>query len=66
MPIYEYKCEKCGKEFEATQDIKDKPLERCILPECDGLVKKLISASSFRLKEGGCGWAKDKYSANGK
>jgi putative FmdB family regulatory protein len=51
MPIYEYKCPKCGT-FEATQRITDSPLRRC--PTCKGKVTKLISSTSFQLK--GTGW----------
>ena len=51
MPIYEYKCDKCGT-FEATQRITDKALAKC--PACKGKVKKLISNTSFQLK--GSGW----------
>jgi putative FmdB family regulatory protein len=51
MPIYEYKCEKCGT-FEITQRITEKPLGKC--PTCKGKVKKLISNTSFQLK--GTGW----------
>jgi putative FmdB family regulatory protein len=51
MPIYEYKCEKCGT-FEVTQRIIEKPLSKC--PSCKGKVKKLISNTSFQLK--GTGW----------
>jgi putative FmdB family regulatory protein len=51
MPIYEYKCEKCGQ-FEVTQKITDRPINRC--PTCKGKVKKLISHTSFQLK--GTGW----------
>jgi len=40
MPIYEYKCEKCGT-FEIMQNIKDQPLTTC--PKCGGPVRKLIS-----------------------
>lgn len=39
MPIYEYKCEKCGT-FEVMQSIKEEPLTTC--PKCGGPVKKLI------------------------
>ncbi len=56
MPIYEYRCSKCG-EFEATQKIKDKPLSRC--PTCKGKVKRLISNTSFQLK--GSGWYATDY-----
>jgi putative FmdB family regulatory protein len=51
MPIYEYKCEKCGT-FEVTQRITDKALSKC--PTCKSKVKKLISNTSFQLK--GTGW----------
>ncbi|MGH7847299.1 MAG: FmdB family zinc ribbon protein [Candidatus Binatia bacterium] len=51
MPIYEYRCEKCG-DFEVTQKITDNPLNRC--PTCKNKVKKLISNTSFQLK--GTGW----------
>lgn len=32
MPIYTYRCENCGVQFEQTQKFTDKPLTRC--PEC--------------------------------
>ncbi len=51
MPIYEYRCEKCGT-FEMTQRITEKPLSKC--PTCKSRVKKLISNTSFQLK--GTGW----------
>jgi len=51
MPIYEYRCRKCG-EFEVTQRITDTALTRC--PSCRGKVTKLISNTSFHLK--GSGW----------
>ena len=52
MPIYEYKCSKCGKVFEVIQKISDEPLSRCKF--CKGKVDRLISNSSFQLK--GSGW----------
>ncbi len=52
MPIYEYKCMKCGDEFEAMQKFSDSPIRKC--SSCGGPVKKLISHSSFHLK--GSGW----------
>lgn len=42
MPIYEYRCDNCGK-FEQVQKITDEPLRTC--PKCNGPVKKLISRS---------------------
>jgi putative FmdB family regulatory protein len=52
MPIYEYKCQKCGKEFDVFQKISDSPVTSCKF--CKGRVSKLISLSSFHLK--GSGW----------
>lgn len=33
MPIYIYRCENCGVQFERQQKFSDPPLKRC--PECD-------------------------------
>jgi len=40
MPIYDYKCPKCGV-FELLQSITEKPLEQC--PKCHHPVQRLIS-----------------------
>src|SRR3970282_2845513 len=61
MPIYEYKCQKCGI-IEITQRITDKSLGKC--PTCKGKVKKLISHTSFQLK--GTGWYVTDYARKGK
>ena len=52
MPIYEYRCNNCGHEFDTLQKVSDEPLKVC--PECNEpqLVKK-VSAAGFRLKGGG-------------
>jgi putative FmdB family regulatory protein len=52
VPIYEYKCSKCGKVFEILQKVNDEPLSRCKF--CGGKVDRLISNTSFQLK--GSGW----------
>lgn len=52
MPIYEYRCSKCGEVFEAFQKIHDLPLTKCKF--CHGKVEQLISHTSFQLK--GSGW----------
>lgn len=41
MPTYEYRCKKCGNEFEKIQNMTDEPIEDC--PKCDGQVDRLIS-----------------------
>lgn len=62
MPIYEYRCEKCKKEFEIEQKISEAPLKKC--PECGGKVIRLISNTSFILK--GSGWYLTDYARKGK
>jgi len=57
MPLYEYECQECGKQFEELQGFKDKPLIMCRF--CGGAVRRLISQTSFSLK--GDGWYKDGY-----
>lgn len=52
MPLYEYKCKKCGHRFEKIQMFSDKPVKKC--PECGGPLEKLISTSSVQFK--GSGW----------
>ena len=61
MPIYEYRCDKCEREFEAEQRITDEPLRSC--PHCRSRkVRRLISQTSFVLK--GSGWYSDLYSSS--
>jgi len=57
MPIYEYKCKKCRKEFEVFQGITSPEVKTCKF--CKGPVGKLISLSSFSLK--GTGWYATDY-----
>ncbi len=52
MPIYSYKCDKCGTRFERLQKFTDKPLTRC--PECKGQVRRLIQPAGIVFK--GSGW----------
>jgi len=53
MPIYEYRCAKCGQEHEALQKITEAPLKVC--PACgEEALSKLVSAAGFQLK--GSGW----------
>ena len=63
MPIYEYRCDKCEREFEAEQRITEPPLRAC--PHCRARkVRRLISQTSFVLKGGG--WYSDLYSSKSK
>lgn len=51
MPTYEYKCSKCGHQFEKFQSIKDSPLKKC--PQCGkDALKKLISGGAGLIFKG--------------
>ena len=50
MPTYEYKCRKCGNQFEIMQNITDKPLSEC--PKCSGTLERLISGGGGMLLKG--------------
>jgi len=58
MPTYEYICEKCGHEFEASQSMSAKPLLICPKELCArkkwgrGKIKKKISGGAGLLFKG--------------
>jgi putative FmdB family regulatory protein len=52
MPIYEYKCLDCEKQFERMQKATDAPLTTC--ENCGGALEKQWSLSGFQFK--GAGW----------
>lgn len=57
VPLYEYKCEACGKRFEVVQKFSDEPETKCQDEQCGGDVKRIIFTSAFDLK--GSGWFKN-------
>jgi putative FmdB family regulatory protein len=53
MPLYEYRCGKCGRKMEVIQNLSEKPLKIC--PHCgERALKKLMSAPAIQFK--GSGW----------
>ena len=62
MPLYDYKCQKCGKTFEVLQKFSDEPLQ--VHESCGGKVERLISAPALQFK--GTGWYVTDYARNGK
>ena len=50
MPTYDYKCEKCGNQFEEFQSIMDEPLKKCL--KCGGQVKRLIGTGAGIIFKG--------------
>jgi putative FmdB family regulatory protein len=52
MPIYAYRCQACGHDFEVMQKMSDPAPETC--PSCGKAeVRKQLSAAGFQLKGGG-------------
>jgi putative FmdB family regulatory protein len=62
MPIYEYRCDKCGAKTEVLQRLSDAPPKKC--PECGkSALKKMVTAAGFQLK--GTGWYVTDFRDNG-
>ncbi len=51
MPTYEYRCQKCGHQFEKLQQMSDRPARQC--PMCKGKVDRLISSGVGVVIKGG-------------
>lgn len=51
MPIYTYRCNDCGIEFEKRQRMSDEPLTDC--PACDGHVRRIVNAVGVVFKGSG-------------
>lgn len=62
MPIYEYRCEDCGGQFEVIQKFSDQPLTTH--DACGGNVHRLLSAPAFKFK--GSGWYVNDYAKGSK
>lgn len=52
MPLYEYKCQKCGHVFELLQKANELPQVKCV--KCGNPVKKILSPPALQFK--GQGW----------
>jgi putative FmdB family regulatory protein len=61
MPLYEYRCEQCGEQFEVMQKFSDEPLTRH--EKCGGAVHRLLSAPALQFK--GSGWYITDYAKSG-
>lgn len=62
MPLYEYRCHRCGKTFEILQKFSDQPLE--VHEKCGGEVERLLSPPALQFK--GSGWYVTDYARSGK
>ncbi len=52
MPLYEYKCLKCGRHTDKIENVSGPHLKKC--PHCGGKVESVITAPSIQFK--GAGW----------
>lgn len=57
MPLYEYKCKKCGRRVEKIRKFSDPPLTIC--ESCGGKLDQLLSSPAIRFK--GSGWYVNDY-----
>lgn len=63
MPIYAYRCERCGHAKDVIQKFSDAPLTVC--PSCgEDAFRKQLTAPAFQLK--GSGWYVTDFRDNGK
>ena len=51
MPTYEYRCEKCGEQFEVFQSFSDRVLRRH--PDCGGPLEKVLHPRGIVFKGSG-------------
>jgi putative FmdB family regulatory protein len=52
LPLYEYKCNKCGNQFEKIESYSAAETQKC--PKCGGKADRMISAAGIQFK--GSGW----------
>jgi putative FmdB family regulatory protein len=52
VPLYEYKCMKCGRNTEKIESVSGPHLRKC--PHCGGKVEPVITAPAIQFK--GAGW----------
>ena len=62
MPIYGYRCSKCGHQFETMQSVSAEPLTVC--PKCQGKLTKLFYPAGVIFK--GSGFYSTDYKGSGK
>jgi len=52
VPLYEYKCLKCGRHTDKIENVSGPHLKKC--PHCGGKVESVITAPAIQFK--GAGW----------
>ena len=59
MPLYAYRCTKCGHRFEKIQNFSAEPETVC--PKCGGLLERPLTAPRLNFK--GAGWYVNDYAS---
>jgi putative FmdB family regulatory protein len=59
LPLYAYRCTKCGHRFEKIQNFSAEPELEC--PKCHGLLERPLTAPRLHFK--GAGWYVNDYAA---
>jgi len=57
LPLYPYRCTKCGHRFEKIQKFDDEPEKVC--PKCGGALERPLTAPGLQFK--GAGWYVNDY-----
>ena len=57
MPLYEYKCTKCGHRFEKIENVSASETKKC--PKCGARAERMLSAPAIQFK--GSGWYVNDY-----
>jgi putative FmdB family regulatory protein len=52
LPLYEYKCVKCGKRFEKIENFSASETKKC--PHCGAKAQRMLAAPAIQFK--GSGW----------
>jgi putative FmdB family regulatory protein len=50
MPTYDYRCEKCGHQFEVFHGMRERKTRRC--PRCKGRARRVISGGAGLIFKG--------------
>jgi putative FmdB family regulatory protein len=59
LPLYAYRCTKCGHKFEKIQNFSAEPEREC--PKCGGPVERPLTAPRLQFK--GAGWYVNDYAS---
>jgi putative FmdB family regulatory protein len=59
LPLYAYRCTKCGHRFEKIQNFNAEPEKLC--PQCGGAVERPLTAPALQFK--GAGWYVNDYAS---